>query len=80
MGIGGHTGGSWQGHPRCTSASTEEGRGWSNRHKTTNTMRVETKMHTGTPKIDTGKLANLIEFDKEAHDKIPKEHGTERSN
>ena len=23
-----HTGGSWQGHPQYTSASTEEGRGW----------------------------------------------------
>ena len=28
LGIGEHTGGSWQGHPRYTSASTEEGRGW----------------------------------------------------
>ena len=31
-------------------------------------------------KIDTGKLAKLIEFDKEAHDKTPKQHGTESSN
>ena len=95
LGIGRHTGGFGQGHPRYTSASKEEGRGWPEKHKTTNTMRVETKTYTGTPcrgyhlhtckvaewyKIDTGKLANLIEFDKEGHDKMPKEHGTESSN
>ena len=95
LGIGGHTGGSRQGHPRYTSASAKEGRGWPDKRMTTNTMREETKTHTGTPcrgyhlhtcmvaeryKIDTGKIANLIEFDKEAHDKILKEHGTESSN
>ena len=95
LGIGGHTGGSRQGYPRYTSASAEEGRGWPDKRVTPNTMRAETKTHTGTPcrgyhlhtymvaeryKIDTDKLANLIEFDKEAHDKITKKHGTENSN
>ena len=62
---------------------------------TTNTMRVETKTYTGTPcrgchlhtymvaeryKIDAGKLSSLIQFDEEAHDKMPKAHGTESSN
>ena len=43
LGIGGHTGGSRQGHPRYTSASAEEGRGWPGKSMTTNTMRAETK-------------------------------------
>ena len=34
LGIGGHTGGSRQGHPRYTSASTEGGRGWPDRRLT----------------------------------------------
>ena len=94
LGIGGHIGGSQQGHPRHTRASADESRGWPDKRMTTNTMRVEKKTYTGTPcrgyqihtymvaeryKVDTDKLANLIET-KEAYDKILKEHGMESSN
>ena len=63
-----------------TTTNTEEGREWPDKPRPRTRCAQRQKMYTGTPKTDTGKLANLIEFDKEAHDKIPKEHGTERSN
>ena len=95
LGIGGHTGGSKQGHPRHTRASAEEGRGWPDKRMTTNTMRVETtkKVHgPAMPRVpnshlhgsgavqDRHRQARESYRDKEAYDKILKEHGMESSN